>query len=141
MNGNNASNSRNSLTWGVLFTLMAVITIYFGVTGDDGFFAPMLLADLIYLALWLFKPAKSEGKSAYYAIIATGIFNILLSAALSILVPLYGVQWGAEMHLDDQNGILFPVVNDGLENCYFFSILFIFYFVISIYQRLRNRKK
>jgi hypothetical protein len=122
-----------------LFLVSLVGTIASFVFDSEEFMFPMLMTTEVVLSLWLFMPAReaaSGEKSAFWAIIAFGSVSVLVSYAFTILVPVFGPAWGVESHPEDANGILYPMVNDGRENCLLGSILFLFYFGIAGTRRL-----
>jgi hypothetical protein len=128
----------------VLFLVSLVGTIASFIFDSGEFMFPMLMTTEVLLSLWLLMPAReaaSGEKSAFWAIIAFGSVSVLVSYAFTILVPIYGPAWGVESHPGDANGILYPMVNDGRENCLLGSILFLFYFGIAGVRRLVNGSK
>jgi hypothetical protein len=121
-----------------VFAALITGTIVSFAVDDAVLMFPMFMTCEIWLALWLFGlgPASSrQGKAAYYSIIAFGVVSVLLSYAFSILIPMYGEAWGVDSHPNDAQGILYPIVNDFQENCALGSIVFLFYFGISLVQR------
>jgi hypothetical protein len=129
-----------NLLCALAFIAMLAITFFASVTGNDGIFAPMLMVDQIFLMIWFFKPGKTDNKTAYYAIITYGVIIGLLSVFMTLFGPTIGAANGWESHPNDQNGIVYPAVNDGLENCYFASLLYLCYYLFWIYRWLRGRK-
>ncbi|HEX2946708.1 MAG TPA: hypothetical protein VHT96_12210 [Clostridia bacterium] len=129
-----------NLICAIILIFLTAITVYAAMAGNDGVFAPMLMAVQIFLMLWPFKPGKNEKKTAYYAIIAYGTIIGLFSVAMTVFGPSMGDALGWESHPDDRNGIVYPAVNDGRENCYFASFVFLFYYLVWIFQRLAVRR-
>jgi hypothetical protein len=121
----------------VLFIVSLAATIVSFILNSDIYSGPMLLTAAVFLTLWLFAlktDASQEGKAVFYALISYAIVSIILSYALSIVVPIYGQQWGFEFHPDDGS---FPIINDGRENCLLTTAIFLFYFSILGIQKLR----
>ncbi|MDP4093927.1 MAG: hypothetical protein Q8920_11255 [Bacillota bacterium] len=139
--GRTTGTGSRSIICSVLFAIFLVVTVFSAVTGNEGVMAPMLMVDQVFLMIWLFKPEKGESKTAYHAIIAYGVFIALLSVFFSVFGPSLSERYGWETHTDDRNGITYPAVNDGRENCYFTSMLFVIYYVVSIYNRFFCKKK
>jgi hypothetical protein len=141
MESNTAVRKTNkNLICSIILVVLAAITVYSALTGNEGVFAPMLMADQIFLMLWPFKPAKTENKTAYCAVIAYGTVIGLFSIIMTVFGPSMGDAMGWESHPDDRNGIVYPAVNDGRENCYFASFVFLFYYIAWIYRRLADRR-
>ncbi len=103
---------------------------------------PMILLCALLMSLWLFRPKEDaglEGKAVFYALIAYGLVSIVLSLFLYSVAPLYGMAWGFEYNPNDAGGVVFPIVNDAHENCLLTTVVFLLYFAIAGFQRLRLR--
>ncbi|MBU0647069.1 hypothetical protein KKC67_00640 [Patescibacteria group bacterium] len=125
------------LILGIVLFLTTIVSL---AIKSEAIFAPILTMDFVFLLMWKFKPDRQlySEKAAYLAIITFGLFSALASAMLSILIPIYADQWNIEKHLDDI--VLYPIVNDGRENCYIANLLFIFYIGFSFYCCRKNKK-
>ena len=135
--GSTDSKTLKHWTIGVVLLLATVILL---VIGNEAILAPTIMIDFVFILMWKFKPdgqSLSE-KAAYQAIITFGLFSALASIVLSILIPIYADQWNIEKHVGD--AALYPIVNDGRENCYIASLLFIFYIGFSLYYRRKSKK-
>lgn len=119
--------------------VLAITTIISLAMGNEAVFAPMLMADFVFILIWKFSPREQSSgeKAAHWAIVSFGLFSALLSAVLSIIIPVFADQWHIEKHLDD--AVLYPIVNDGRENCYIMLLFFIVYIGFLVYFR-RKRK-
>lgn len=138
---NRTTKGVNTILYAVIFLVFLVITVISASTGNDGVFAPMLMVDQIFLMVWIFKPGKTDNRTAYYAIIAFGVIIGVLSLFLSFFGPSLGESLGWESHPDDANGVLYPAVNDGRENCYFASFAFLCYYISWIANWFTERRK
>lgn len=105
---------------------------------------PLFMLSLASLAVWLFRPSadsSAEGRAAFAAIVAFGLFSVGLSYALSAIVPPNAAAWGVDAHPEDAGGVLYPIVNDGRENCLLGSVVFVFYFAFTSFGRARSRRR
>lgn len=126
----------------ILFFVSLIFTIISFVMNADMFRFPMLLTTTIIVALRIFQPANEshlEGRAAFYALISYGILSVILSYVLYVIIPIYGQQWGVEYNPDDAGGVLYPVVNDGHENCLFTTVIFLIYFSIASFMRIKSK--
>ncbi len=135
---------KSKLLFPILTAASAAATVAAFALDSEFFMLPLVMVTEIIIALWLFRPGKEsspEGKAAFAAIIAFGAVSVLMSFALSLLVPVYGQAWGLEVHPEDLGGVIHPAVNDGRENCALGSIVYLIYFGINGWQRLRKSAK
>lgn len=131
-----------NILFSILFFVFLFITIISFILDADMFRFPMMLMMIIIAALWLFKPKNEshmEGKASFYALITYGIISVLISYVLYIIIPIYGQQWGVEYNPNDAGGVVYPIVNDGHENCIFTSVIFLIYFGIVGFMRIKSK--
>jgi hypothetical protein len=125
----------------ILFILLIIFSIIISITAflfnNEMLGFPLLLSAVVIASLGFFQPEKNsslQGKAAFFTLIAWGVFSICISLVLDILVPVYGKAWGLEYHAEDA---MYPVVNDGHENCVITFVIFLIYFTISGFMRMK----
>ncbi len=126
----------------VLFFIFLLVTIISFILDADMFRFPMMLTTFIITALWVFSPKDNssvEGNAAFYALIAYGIISVILSYVLYIIIPIYGEQWGVEYNPNDAGGVVYPIVNDGHENCIFTTVIYLIFFGIVSFMRIKSK--
>lgn len=126
----------------LLFLALASLTVAAFVADADVHMFPLFMLSITALAVWQFRPSadsSAEGRAAFAAIVAFGLFSVGLSYALTAIIPPNAAAWGVEAHPEDAGGVLYPIVNDGRENCLLGSVVFFFYFAFASFGRRRRR--